>query len=196
MTSHTHAAGPIDQGEWLQTRPGERCLIRVAATETNGAYSVVEIISHPGDSTPMHVHQNEDEHFLILEGTARVVHGDETFDAPAGTTVALPRHIPHAWGNATNSTLRMVVTCWPGGLRSYIAVDSTRRRLRRESPRSEILRPQCGSPAARWIGDRTSSARSGPSHRWINRPKWQKVACLRTCFQEYPCLWMAVCWRA
>jgi mannose-6-phosphate isomerase-like protein (cupin superfamily) len=115
MTSDTHAAGPVDQGEWLQTRPGERCLIRVAAAETNGAYSVVEILSQPGDSTSMHVHQNEDEHFLILEGTARVVRGDETFDALPGTTVALLRHIPHAWGNATNSTLRMIATCWPGG---------------------------------------------------------------------------------
>src|ERR1700722_7194243 len=94
MTSDTHAAGPADQGEWLQTRPGERCLIRVAAAETNGAYSVVEILSHPGDSTPVHVHQNEDEHFLILEGTARIVRGDETFDAPIGTAITLPRHIP------------------------------------------------------------------------------------------------------
>jgi mannose-6-phosphate isomerase-like protein (cupin superfamily) len=115
MTSDTHAAGPVDQGKWLQTRPGERCLIRVAAAETNGAYSVVEILAHPGESTPMHVHQNEDEHFLILEGTARIVCGKETFDAPAGTAVTLPRLIPHAWGNASCSTLRMVVTCWPGG---------------------------------------------------------------------------------
>ena len=120
MTSDTHAGGPMDQGEWLQTRPGERCLIRVAAAETNGAYSVVEILSHPGDSTPMHVHQNEDEHFLVLEGTRAYVRGDETFDAPAGTTVTLPRHIPHAWGNATNSTLRMVVTCWPGGVEAIL----------------------------------------------------------------------------
>ena len=120
MISDTHAANSADQGEWLQTRPGDHRLIRVAAAETNGDYSVVEILSQPGDSTPMHVHQNEDEHFLILEGTARVVRGDETFDAPAGTTVALPRHIPHAWGNATNSTLRMVVTCWPGGCEAIL----------------------------------------------------------------------------
>jgi mannose-6-phosphate isomerase-like protein (cupin superfamily) len=120
MTSDIHPPGPAGQGEWLQTRPGERCLIRVAAAETNGADSVVEILSHPGDSTPMHVHQNEDEQFLILEGTTRVVCGDETFDAPAGTTLALPRHIPHAWGNATNSTLRMVVTRWPGGCEAIL----------------------------------------------------------------------------
>ena len=120
MTSDTHAAGPVDQGEWLQTRPGERCLIRVAAAETNSAYSVVEILSHPGDSTPMHIHQNEDEHFLVLEGKARIVRGDETFDAPAGTAIILPKHIPHAWGNASGSTLRMIVTCWPGGVEAIL----------------------------------------------------------------------------
>jgi mannose-6-phosphate isomerase-like protein (cupin superfamily) len=69
--------------EWLQTRPGERCLIRVSAADTDGAYSVVEIVSDPDDGTPIHVHQNEDEHFLILKGSARIVYGDKTFDASA-----------------------------------------------------------------------------------------------------------------
>jgi mannose-6-phosphate isomerase-like protein (cupin superfamily) len=118
MTSDTHAADTVDRGKWLQTRPGERCFIRVAAAD--GAYSVVEILSRPGDSTPMHVHQNEDEHLFVLAGTARVARGNETFDAPAGTTVALPRHIPHAWGNATTSELRMIVTCCPGGVEAIL----------------------------------------------------------------------------
>ncbi len=122
MTSDTSAAGSVNLGMWLGTRPGERCLIRVAAAETSGAYSVVEIVSQPGDSTPIHVHQNEDEHFLILEGTARVARGGETFDAPAGATVALSRGIPHAWGNATDSPLRMLATCWPGGVEAILPV--------------------------------------------------------------------------
>jgi quercetin dioxygenase-like cupin family protein len=105
-----------DKHEWLQTRPGERCLIRVAAAETNGAYSIVEIVSSPGDSTPMHVHRNEDEHILVVEGTARIACGDKTFDAAAGATALLPRNIPHAWGNPTNSALRIVVTATPGGV--------------------------------------------------------------------------------
>ena len=120
MTSDTHAADTLDQGKWLQTRPGERCFIRVAAADTDGAYSVIEILSLPGDSTPIHVHQNEDEHLFVLEGTARVARGDQTFDAPAGTTVALPRHIPHAWGNATDAMLRMIVTCRPGGVEAML----------------------------------------------------------------------------
>jgi quercetin dioxygenase-like cupin family protein len=103
-------------GEWLQTRPGERCCIRVSPGETGGAYSLVEIVSSPGDSTPMHMHRNEDEHFVILEGTARIALGDKTFDAPAGTTISLPRNIPHAWGNASNSPLRILGICTPGGV--------------------------------------------------------------------------------
>jgi mannose-6-phosphate isomerase-like protein (cupin superfamily) len=114
------AAGQKGGGGWLQTRPGERCNIRVSAEETNGAYSVVEIVSSPGDSTPLHVHRNEDEHFLVLEGTARILCGDRTVDAIAGTAMTLPRQVPHAWGNPTNSPLRVVVTTTPGGVEGIL----------------------------------------------------------------------------
>jgi len=105
-----------EKGEWLQMRPGERCLIRVSAEETNGAYSVTEVVASPGDSTPMHIHENEDEHFLILEGMARIAYGGKTFDVAAGTTISLMRNIQHAWGNPTQSPLRFMVTCTPGGV--------------------------------------------------------------------------------
>jgi mannose-6-phosphate isomerase-like protein (cupin superfamily) len=101
--------------EWLDTRPGEHCLIRVDAAETNGVYAFVEIVSDPGDGTPMHVHQNEDEHIIVLEGTARMAVGDNVFDAEAGKMVTLPRKVPHAWGNRSNSPLRIAVIAFPGG---------------------------------------------------------------------------------
>jgi mannose-6-phosphate isomerase-like protein (cupin superfamily) len=109
----------IDQSRkrerWLQTRPGERCLIHVSAADTNGAYSVVEIVSDPGDGTPVHIHQNENEHFIILEGTAHIAHNDKTFDAAAGTAVTLGKGIPYAWCNLSDSPLRMAVIALPGG---------------------------------------------------------------------------------
>lgn len=89
-----------EQANWLQTRPGERCLIRVPAADTNGAYSFVEIVSAPGDGTPLHVHQNEDEHLIVLEGVARVALGDRVFDAEAGSLATLPKNVPHAWAIA------------------------------------------------------------------------------------------------
>ena len=109
-----------NKSEWLQTRPGERCLIRVSAADTNGVYSLVEIVSDAGDGTPIHIHQNEDEHFIILEGTARIASGDKTFDAAAGTAVTLSKGIPHAWCNLSNSPLRMVVIASPGGIEEIL----------------------------------------------------------------------------
>ena len=123
MTIRSTQAAPNNHGdkdEWLQTRPGERCLIRVSAAATSGAYSVVEIVSSPGDSTPMHVHQYEDEYILVVEGKARIACGDKIFEAEAGATAFLPRNVPHAWGNPSESPLRIVVTCTPGGVEELL----------------------------------------------------------------------------
>lgn len=106
--------------EWLDTRPGEHCLIRVAADETSGLYSVVEIVSDQGDGTPLHVHENEDEHIFVLQGTARIAHGDEIFDASPGQTAILRKGIPHAWGNRANTRLRLAVLAIPGGVEEVL----------------------------------------------------------------------------
>ncbi len=118
----TRPSGDGSKGEWLQTRPGERCLIRTSAADTGGAYAVVEIISEPGDSTPLHIHQDEEEHFLILEGSARIAYGDRIFDAAPGTSITLKRGVPHAWGNASDVPLRMVVIASPGGCEEALRI--------------------------------------------------------------------------
>jgi mannose-6-phosphate isomerase-like protein (cupin superfamily) len=102
--------------EWLETRSGEHCLIRVSAADTSDCYSLVEIVSSPGDGTPMHVHENEDEHIIVLEGTARIAYGDKIFDAHAGDVASLRKAIPHAWGNRSASRLRIAVLAAPGGI--------------------------------------------------------------------------------
>ena len=109
-TGNTNVMDKELHDEWLQARPGERFSIRVPASATNGSYSVTEIISSPGDSTPVHLHENEDEHLLVVEGTVRLLYGDKTFDAPAGTIVSLARGVPHAWGNPTDTSIRLLGT--------------------------------------------------------------------------------------
>ena len=102
--------------QWLKTRPGEQCrLIRVSSENTQRRYALVEIVSKPGDGTTLHVHEKEDEHMLVLEGTARIANGDNRFNAQAGELVSLRRGIPHAWGNRSNSDLRIVMLISPGG---------------------------------------------------------------------------------
>jgi quercetin dioxygenase-like cupin family protein len=107
---------PRAKREWLETRPGEHCLIRVSAKDTQGLYSLVEIVSDPGDGTPMHVHEREDEHIAVLEGTARLPYGDEVFDIHAGDVATLRKGIPHAWGNRSSAQLRIAFLVFPGGV--------------------------------------------------------------------------------
>jgi quercetin dioxygenase-like cupin family protein len=79
--------------EWLTAGPGEH-YIRIPAAATDGAYSMTEMVLSPGSSTPLHVHAKEDEYILVLEGTARIVLGEKTFDAAAGQNIELKLGIP------------------------------------------------------------------------------------------------------
>ena len=124
-TGNAHAIDNELSTEWLQSRPGERFSIRIPASATNGCYSATEILSSPGDSTPVHLHEKEDEHILVVQGTARVLCGDKTFDAAAGTVVSLARGIPHAWGNPTDTPLRLVITATPGGVEEVLRLFAT-----------------------------------------------------------------------
>lgn len=121
---HVHETVDEWAGEWLTTRPGEHCLIRVGAKETKGEFSVVEIVSDPGDGTNVHIHDNEDEHVVVVEGIARIAYGDRTFDVPAGTSATLTRGIPHAWANISSERLRMVIICTPGGVEELLQIIS------------------------------------------------------------------------
>src|SRR5258708_19314136 len=51
--------------------PVKRIAVRLSSTDTNGAYAIVESVAAPGCSPPMHLHRNEEEHFVVLAGTYR-----------------------------------------------------------------------------------------------------------------------------
>ena len=99
---------------WLQITPGERFAVRISSEETKGAYTALEVIADHRNGVRMHTHQNEDEHFIILEGTAHVACGERTWDAAVGTAFTVGRGVPHAWCNLSESPLRMLVTFSPG----------------------------------------------------------------------------------
>ena len=118
MTSRKTAEvrSPPDQdgGEWLQVTSGERFRIRVPSAQTMGAYSVIEIIADPGNGVPLHIHNKEEEHFIVLEGTLDIASGDQRWDVPAGTSVTVKRGVPHAWCNPSDTPLHMLVVFSPG----------------------------------------------------------------------------------
>jgi mannose-6-phosphate isomerase-like protein (cupin superfamily) len=100
--------------EWMEVTPGERLMIRTSAAETNGAYAMFEIFAEAGNGVPMHIHKNEDEHFIVLEGTLHMAVGDKAVNVGAGRAVTVSRGVPHAWSNVSDTEVRMLVLFSPG----------------------------------------------------------------------------------
>jgi quercetin dioxygenase-like cupin family protein len=61
-----------------------------------------------GQATPSHYHPKEDELFIILEGHAAVLAGDQELDAPAGSLVIVPATVPHDLRNVGDGRLVVV----------------------------------------------------------------------------------------
>lgn len=83
---------------------------------TNGAYSISEDVTPPGQGAPPHVHHREQETFVVLEGEYEFQCGDRKFKGSRGSMVVLPKDIPHAFRNAGSTTGRSVVILVPGGM--------------------------------------------------------------------------------
>ncbi|WP_083593835.1 cupin domain-containing protein [Aurantimonas sp. 22II-16-19i] len=109
-------AAPSSDSGWREVTPGERFVIRTSVQETQGIYTMLEIIADPRNGVPMHVHANEEEHFVILEGSVHLVRGDQTAELSAGDSVTVRRGTPHAWCNLSDRPVRMLIIFSPGHL--------------------------------------------------------------------------------
>src|SRR5262249_10882535 len=72
-----------------------KMFVEVTSEETKGAMACVRVFVPPGAGPAPHVHSREDEFFTVVRGRYRFRHGDEEMDAPAGSTIFMPRGIPH-----------------------------------------------------------------------------------------------------
>ena len=118
----------LAESEWLETTPGERFKIRTSATDTDGTYLVLETEAAPQIGVPLHTHDNEEEHFIVVEGTVQIAVGGSTSDFHAGTSVTVGKGVPHAWRNLNDSTVRFIAIFTPGSIESMFRAVAARKR--------------------------------------------------------------------
>ncbi|MGH9945886.1 MAG: cupin domain-containing protein [Pyrinomonadaceae bacterium] len=111
--------------------------VRVLASseDTNGAWSVVELIEMPGYKTRLHRHNYTDEAYYVLDGvlTARIA--DKTYELPAGSYIVIPRGTPHAQGNFGKVPVKVLLTMTPGGFeKSFIDRAELFKTVKTDSP--------------------------------------------------------------
>jgi quercetin dioxygenase-like cupin family protein len=89
--------------------------VKVSGSDTNGDLAIFEQTSlSQGKGTPLHVHPAQDEVFYVLEGAYYFQVGDEKFNLIKGDSIFLPRKVPHAW-TQVSETGKMTVIVQPAG---------------------------------------------------------------------------------
>jgi|ERR1700761_2565069 mannose-6-phosphate isomerase-like protein (cupin superfamily) len=154
----SYAGGPASPNTvapgWYQVEPGMVFKVIVSSKETGGAYAIVESIAEPGIGSITHQHHYEDEHFVVLEGTAHIVIDGKAIDLYPGQSATLPREVPHAWINRSDTPLRMLGIFSPGGF-EQLALDIAEGGGLERFDRSQ-LRPKYGLEA---LGPKLDGAR-------------------------------------
>lgn len=100
---------------------GDPLTILLDGNETRGAYTVMEAILPLGGGPPPHVHEREDEGFLVIAGEVTFYLGDETMLLKQGEYLFAPRGIPHHFVNTGSSEAILIETATPSGIEVFFA---------------------------------------------------------------------------
>lgn len=103
--------------EWL----GVRYKTILSPAETGGAMSIVDSLSPADSGPPRHVHEREDEVFVVLTGACEFWLEGQTFTKGAGEAVFIPRGREHTFRVAGSEPSRHLVILTPGGFEGFFA---------------------------------------------------------------------------
>lgn len=106
-----------DAIEWL----GTRYKTILSPEETGGTMSIVDSWSPAGSGPPRHVHDAEDETFVMITGTCRMwIEGVERIAGP-GESVFIPRGAEHTFKVVGDEPSRHLIILTPGGFEGFFA---------------------------------------------------------------------------
>ena len=93
---------------------GDTYTIVVSGGDTNGAYTMIDMLVPPGGGPGPHRHDFE-EMFTVVEGSIELTFRGATSVATAGTTVNIPANAPHSFRNRSAAPARLLCVCAPAG---------------------------------------------------------------------------------
>jgi quercetin dioxygenase-like cupin family protein len=124
-----------DEGEALWFNGG-LALLKATTDLTNGQFAVLELRAPRDFASPLHIHRNEDEFFVVLSGEVRVRHGDTVMEAAPGALVYGPRDIAHAF-RVDSDEARLLLFFGPAGVERFFREGGKVARVRALPPVEE-----------------------------------------------------------
>jgi len=127
---------------------GDVQTIKLSGNDTNGKFTIIENHNDPGVGIPMHVHENEDEIFHILEGQMEFELQGKTNLLSKGDMIFLPRMVPHSFRVVGDIKCKAIVTVVPSGIEEMFESLSA---LPPGPPDFEKVAAICGKQGIRFV---------------------------------------------
>lgn len=112
-----HVIGP-EQGEtleWAGPVAGKvSIMVDPVKTGDTGLCVLVQTLE-PGAAIPVHRHEKAEQVFFVLSGRCRVSLAGQEMDIGAGTTVHVPKAVPHGVANIGEGLVALLETTSPSG---------------------------------------------------------------------------------
>jgi quercetin dioxygenase-like cupin family protein len=134
------------QLEWLR---GGVMNILLDGAKTDDQVMMFRSTLPGGSATPVHVHDREDEVFLLLEGSGVFWAGEQRYELTDGGIAFLPRQVPHAY-LLTSETVKMIGLSVPAGLEHFFRAAGWDRS--QPKPEGWVLTPEIMARAAAATG--------------------------------------------
>ena len=96
---------------------GTKMTLKVSGSDSEGKYSLIEMIHPPNTGPALHIHSNASEVYYVLDGNYSISCGDREYQAHCGDFVFIPNGIPHRYQSGSQGSKVLVIS--PAGLEGY-----------------------------------------------------------------------------
>ncbi|MDX1971601.1 MAG: cupin domain-containing protein [Candidatus Sumerlaeia bacterium] len=111
---------PPSQGTQLHVL-GTEILLKIASNATHGSFSIITAMDSPGGGPPPHVHHQEDEVLIVLEGEYEFLLNGQSYRGGCGTIAILRRGETHTYRRVSPDQGRLMAFIIPGGFEDFFA---------------------------------------------------------------------------